>query len=89
MFGDLHLHTALSMDANLLGTKTMPSDAYAFAKGDAITLYGGTPDAAPISLKLDRPLDFAAVTDHAEWMAEVALCTAPGSSSYDSTGCAI
>ena len=89
LFGDLHLHTSLSMDANSLGTRTLPDDAYAFATGTPIALYSGVPGGESKTIQIDRPLDFAAVTDHAEWMAEVALCTHPGSSSYDSAGCAI
>ena len=77
------------MDANSLGTRTLPDDAYAFAAGTPIALYGGVPGAESKTIQIDRALDFAAVTDHAEWMAEVSLCTTPGSRSYDSTGCAI
>ena len=66
LFGDLHLHTALSMDANALGTRTLPNDAYAFAKGEPITLYGGAPDVDPVTLKIERPLAFAAGPDHAQ-----------------------
>ena len=52
-------------------------------------IFGGAAAAGARTIRIDRPLDFAAVTDHAEWMAEVSLCTTPGSPSYDSAGCAI
>ncbi len=87
-FGDLHVHTAVSMDANALGTTTGPDDAYRFARGEAIDVGSGNPG-GPRKVRIDRPLDFAAVTDHAEWMAEVSLCTSPGSASYESEGCQI
>ena len=89
LFGDLHLHTALSMDAYALGTRTSPDDAYAFARGRPIPIYGGAGGETGKTIHIDRPLDFAAVTDHAEWMAEVSLCTDPDSPSFNSTGCAI
>ena len=65
LFGDLHLHTALSMDAYALGTRTSPDDAYAFARGHPIPIYGGAGGEAGKTIQIDRPLDFAAVTDHA------------------------
>lgn len=59
-FGDLHLHTTNSFDAYMLmGTKTTPEEAYAFARGDTIN-YLGQP------VKRSEPLDFLAVTDHSE-----------------------
>ena len=88
LFGDLHVHTGVSMDAHSLETRTTPDDAYRFARGEAIEVYSGVPGVyGPV--QIDRPLDFAAVTDHAEFMAEVSLCTTPGSPSYDSVGCQI
>ena len=38
-------------------------------------------------LRIDRPLDFAAVTDHAEMFGEMHLCTTPGSLQYDTPAC--
>ena len=78
LFGDLHVHTGFSMDAWVLGTIVTPDDAYRFARGDAIGLPpyddAGQPAA---TARIERPLDFAAVTDHAEWLGEVRLCRAP------------
>jgi hypothetical protein len=58
-FGDLHLHTSYSFDAYLAGTGINPDEAYRFAKGEAVT-YLGKP------AQRRQPLDFMAVTDHAE-----------------------
>jgi hypothetical protein len=79
-FGDLHVHTGFSQDAYIFGTRSTPSDAYRFAKGEPLQVNGR-------SLQLDRPLDFAAVTDHAEFLGAVGLCTRPGSGPYDSASC--
>ena len=89
LFGDLHIHTGISMDANSMGTLASPDDAYRYAQGEAIDVFSGDPTQGMRSAQIDRPLDFAAVTDHAEWMAEVSLCTTPGSATYDTSGCQI
>jgi len=69
-WGDLHVHTAISLDAYAFGTLAGPEDAFAYAKGEAIEMFG-QPE------RLDRPLDFTAVTDHAEWMDLMYICTDP------------
>ncbi|MFP6622657.1 MAG: DUF3604 domain-containing protein, partial [Myxococcota bacterium] len=74
LFGDLHIHTTVSMDANSQGILATPNDAYRYAKGEAIDVYTGDIAKGMRKAQIDRPLDFAAVTDHAEWMAEVSLC---------------
>lgn len=61
-FGDLHIHTALSADAFVFGVRAMPDDAYRFAKGASIAHGNGS------EIRLSRPLDFAAVTDHSEFL---------------------
>ena len=63
-FGDLHLHTGYSMDAFAFGTRLTPDDAYHYAQGETVT-YFGKPQ------KRHAPLDFLAVTDHAEYLGVV------------------
>jgi hypothetical protein len=62
-FGAVHVHTGYSFDAFTNGTPSTPGDAYDWAKGKAIPGGGGGPE-----LKILRPLDFYAVSDHAEYM---------------------
>jgi hypothetical protein len=89
-FGDLHVHTGVSMDARIQGTTTTPADAYRFARGEEIGLSPFDAEGRPQRLaRIDRPLDFAAVTDHAEWMAENALCTEEDSPVYETHSCRI
>lgn len=75
-WGDLHVHSAYSLDAYAFGTRADPGDAYAFARGQELTM----PDKST-RIKLKRPLDFAAVTDHAETFDLMYLCTDPNYSS--------
>jgi len=63
LFGDVHVHTNLSFDAYIFGVRRTPDDAYRYAKGEAIRHAAGY----DIQLK-GGPLDFYAVTDHAEYL---------------------
>jgi hypothetical protein len=60
-FGDLHLHTSYSFDAYLGGGAVDPLEAYRFAAGESVS-YLGRP------VRRREPLDFMAVTDHAEYL---------------------
>jgi hypothetical protein len=69
-FGDLHLHTSYSMDAFAFGTRTTPDDSFKFAMGEPVEYFGK-------SWKRLAPLDFLAVTDHAEYLGVVRETTNP------------
>ena len=59
LWGDTHLHTALSGDAFAGGVRLPPETAYRFAQGEEVTSNSGQP------AQLARPLDFIVVADHA------------------------
>lgn len=88
-FGDLHVHTRLSFDAWVNDVRTTPAQAYSFARGASVRLPPldengmGTRE-----VSLGRPLDFSAVTDHAELLAETALCADPESAAGALKRCA-
>lgn len=88
-FGDLHIHTGYSYDARPLGTKTTPADAYRFARGGSIAIPPYNQNGVPVGeMQLRRPLDFAAVTDHAEFFGEYALCADVENEAYGAEICA-
>jgi hypothetical protein len=64
LWGDTHLHTSFSPDAYIFGNRSAnPDDAYRFAKG--------LPMVHPYHkarIRLERPLDFLVVSDHAEML---------------------
>src|SRR5262245_39802567 len=63
-FGDLHVHTARSMDAYIFQTRATPDDAYRFARGEPIRLPPlDAQGQGTREVRLARPLDFTAVTD--------------------------
>lgn len=90
-FGALHVHTALSGDAAGWGVTTTPGDSYRFARGEGMEVRFRDDDPGqevPV-VRLDRPLDFAAVTDHANQMAEARICLTPAIEGYDSILCRV
>jgi hypothetical protein len=76
-FGELHLHTAMSFDAFLIGTRVFPETAYKYARGDEIELNG-----KPYHRKW--ALDFCAVTDHSEYLGQIARASDPNGALKDS-----
>ena len=81
LWGELHVHSGLSFDAYMWDVRATPDDTYRFAQGESISLPGGR------TARLERPLDFAALTDHASFIGEVALCTRGDSPVYASAEC--
>jgi hypothetical protein len=75
-FGETHLHTMFSLDAYIGDNRQTPDMSYRFAKGEAIDILG-------ITKQLSRPLDFAAVTDHSEYIGEMYSTIIEGAPGHD------
>ena len=87
-FGDTHVHTAYSFDASTQDTRNTPRDAYRFARGERLGIQPYDENGKALrSVQLDRPLDFVAVSDHAELLGEVRMCMTEGSAGYWSPVC--
>jgi hypothetical protein len=93
-FGEMHLHTTMSLDAWTFGTKITPDQAYKFARGETVMVPGvqveveqGLPSTGDVPAKRPWPLDFAAVTDHSEYLGGLRQLDDPASAfSHTSTG---
>jgi hypothetical protein len=87
-FGDLHVHTIYSLDANTQGTIITPDQAYQFAMGERLGIQPYDAEGNPTRFtQIARPLDFAAVTDHAELFGETEICTNPAYLEYNALEC--
>jgi hypothetical protein len=80
-WGELHLHTSESFDATLFGNSLGIEDAYRFAKGEPLSSAGGE------VMQLSRPLDFVAITDHAEGFGTRTHCGDPNLSLGERAAC--
>jgi hypothetical protein len=88
LFGDTHVHTARSQDASTQDTRVTPAEAYRFAKGDPLSIQPFDINGKSLrTVQLTRPLDFAAVTDHANQIGEVHICKTPGQPGHGSLVC--
>ena len=61
-WGVAHIHTGYSFDAGMFGITLTPEDLFKAARGGEVVADNGQ------RFKLDRPLDWLAITDHAEYM---------------------
>jgi len=80
-FGDLHVHTNISSDAYLFGNRLDMDTAYRIAKGESQKTRTGE------RMELTRPLDFAALTDHAEGFGRRIACDGPDLSEAGTKQC--
>ncbi len=75
-FGDMHVHTNFSFDAYIGGVVADPGLAYEFAKGKSITVIDK-------EVAIERPLDFAAITDHSEYFGELYSINTQGAPAHN------
>jgi hypothetical protein len=82
MFGDLHVHTSYSFDSYVSSQRNDPWAAYRYARGLPIPLSDEDAEQS-VTARIQRPLDFAAVTDHSEFIGPINICTQdPGKLGY-------
>lgn len=88
LFGDTHVHTRWSFDAYVQDVRVTPAEALAFARGAPVRLPPLDADGVGTrEVRLERPLDFVALTDHAEYLGEMAACLDPASPAWDAEPC--
>ena len=75
-FGETHVHTSYSLDAYIGGARLTPDEAYKFAQGKDVTINGQTHN-------IKKPLDWTAVSDHAEFIGEMYSTQVPGAKGGD------
>jgi len=61
-FGDTHHHSSFSVDSGMFGNTLGPDQSFRFARGEEVISGSG------LRAKLNRPLDFLVVSDHAEYL---------------------
>ena len=81
LYGDLHVHTSWSADAYVGGNRLGPNSAYRFARGEEVELQNG------LMASLETPLDFVALTDHAENFATHLPCTIGPGPEFETEQC--
>ena len=75
-FGETHVHTSFSLDAYIGGARITPDEAYRFAQGKDVTVNG-------VTHNIGRPLDWVAVSDHAEFIGEMYSAQVPSAKGGD------
>ena len=75
-FGETHVHTSYSLDAYIGGARITPDEAYKFAQGGDVVVNGQKHN-------IGRPLDWVAVSDHAEFIGEMYSTQVPGAKGGD------
>jgi Protein of unknown function (DUF3604) len=74
LWGEQHVHTSWSFDAFAFGNQfTGPEDFYRYARGEVITHPGGQ------QVRITRPLDWGAVTEHSDYMGLIQQISDPDS----------
>ncbi len=90
LFGDTHVHTTLSHDANITGTRLGPEGAYRYARGEPVGIQPFDEEGnATRTIQRSRPLDFVVISDHADFFGTVAQCTDATAPGYDDPFCEI
>ena len=80
LFGDLHVHQQLPSTPTFPASGAIPG-CLPLCRGDGIILPDANGEQA-VRAKIGRPLDFTAVTDHAEFFGQINVCTQDGKPGY-------